>query len=179
MVKKFCCIGLLLRGKNIEIDKKILKKNYFYNVYALVDCNNFYASCERVFNPLLQGKPLGILSNNDGCIISRSDEAKALGLPMGAPMFQWEQFCKENRISILSSNYPLYGDMSARVMSILENFTPDVEVYSIDEAFLQFKGFENYSLNTCHKNMTCTTICIIKIGTEEPCNWLEMPRRVL
>lgn len=115
-------------------------------MFALIDCNNFYASCERVFNPNLQGKPVGILSNNDGCIISRSDEAKALGLPMGAPIFKWEAFCKQQNITILSSNYALYGDMSARVMKILEQFTPDVEVYSIDEAFLQFKGFSNYNL---------------------------------
>lgn len=113
-------------------------------MFALVDCNNFYASCERVFNPSLRGKPVGILSNNDGCIISRSDEAKALELPMGAPIFKWEQFCKEKKITVLSSNYPLYGDMSARVMKILEHFTPDVEIYSIDEAFLQFKGFDGY-----------------------------------
>ncbi|MFV9549698.1 Y-family DNA polymerase [Algibacter sp. PT7-4] len=112
-------------------------------MYALVDCNNFYASCERVFNPNLRQKPIAILSNNDGCIISRSDEAKALNLPMGAPIFKWEGFCKSNHIEILSSNYPLYGDMSHRVMSILEQFTPDVEVYSIDEAFLEFKGFKN------------------------------------
>ena len=113
-------------------------------MYALVDCNNFYASCERVFNPNLRHKPVAILSNNDGCVISRSDEAKALGLPMGAPIFKWEGFCKEKGIQVFSSNYPLYGDMSSRVMNILEQFTPDVEVYSIDEAFLQFKGFEKY-----------------------------------
>src|SRR5690606_18452341 len=113
-------------------------------MYALVDCNNFYASCERVFNPDLRHKPVAILSNNDGCVISRSDEAKTLGLPMGAPIFKWEGFCKENGIQVFSSNYPLYGDMSSRVMNILEQFTPDVEVYSIDEAFLQFKGFEKY-----------------------------------
>lgn len=116
-------------------------------MFALVDCNNFYASCERVFNPNLQGKPIAILSNNDGCVISRSDEAKALGLPMGAPIFKWEGFCKANHIQVFSSNYPLYGDMSSRVMKILEQFTPDVEVYSIDEAFLQFKGFHNYNFN--------------------------------
>ena len=110
-------------------------------MFALVDCNNFYASCERVFNPNLQNKPVAILSNNDGCVISRSDEAKALKLPMGAPIFKWEAFCKANGIKVLSSNYPLYGDMSHRVMRILEQFTPDVEVYSIDEAFLEFKGF--------------------------------------
>lgn len=114
-------------------------------MFALVDCNNFYASCERVFNPNLRNKPIAILSNNDGCVISRSDEAKNLELPMGAPIFKWEQFCKEKNITVLSSNYPLYGDMSSRVMTILEQFTPDVEVYSIDEAFLQFKGFKNYN----------------------------------
>ncbi|MGY0391408.1 Y-family DNA polymerase [Bizionia sp. KMM 8389] len=113
-------------------------------MYALVDCNNFYASCERAFNPGLNGKPIVILSNNDGCVIARSDEAKALGLPMGAPIFKWESFCKANQIQIFSSNYALYGDMSSRVMKILQQFTPDVEVYSIDEAFLQFKGFDNY-----------------------------------
>ena len=111
-------------------------------MFALVDCNNFYASCERVFNPNLNGKPVAVLSNNDGCVISRSDEAKAVGLPMGAPIFKWEQFCKENNITVVSSNYPLYGDMSSRVMTILEQFTPDVEVYSVDEAFLQFKGYD-------------------------------------
>ena len=116
-------------------------------MYALVDCNNFYASCERAFNPNLRHKPIAILSNNDGCVISRSDEAKVLGLPMGAPIFKWEGFCKENSIQIFSSNYPLYGDMSSRVMSMLEQFTPDVEVYSIDEAFLQFRGFESYNFN--------------------------------
>ena len=116
-------------------------------MFALVDCNNFYASCERVFQPQLNGKPIAILSNNDGCVISRSDEAKALGLPMGAPAFKYESFFKENNIRVFSSNYPLYGDLSSRVMSILEQFTPDVEVYSIDEAFLEFKGFENYNLN--------------------------------
>ncbi|MFY0713487.1 Y-family DNA polymerase [Seonamhaeicola sp. NFXS20] len=116
-------------------------------MFALVDCNNFYASCERVFNPNLQGKPIAILSNNDGCVISRSDEAKALGLPMGAPIFKWDNFCKANNIAVFSSNYPLYGDMSSRVMKILEQFSPDVEVYSIDEAFVAFKGFKYVEFN--------------------------------
>lgn len=111
-------------------------------MFALVDCNNFYASCERVFNPNLQHKPIAILSNNDGCVISRSDEAKAIGLPMGAPIFKWEDYCKLHNIKVLSSNYPLYGDLSARVMSILEQFTPNVEVYSIDEAFIEFNNLE-------------------------------------
>ena len=114
---------------------------------ALVDCDSFYASCERVFRPDLKNIPIVVLSNNDGCVISRSDEAKALGLPMGAPAFKYEAFFKQHNISVFSSNYSLYGDMSERVMTILNQFTPDVEVYSIDEAFLQFKGFENYNLN--------------------------------
>ena len=115
-------------------------------MFALIDCNNFYASCERVFNPNLQRKPVAILSNNDGCVISMSDEAKKLELPFGAPIFKWEQFCREKNITVLSSNYPLYGDMSARVMNILADFSPEVEVYSIDESFLKLNGFENYNL---------------------------------
>lgn len=117
-------------------------------MFALVDCNNFYASCERVFNPNLQGKPLAILSNNDGCVIARSDEVKSLGLPMGAPAFKYKQFFINHKVHVHSSNYPLYGDMSRRVMRILEQFTPDIEVYSIDEAFLKFDGFENYDLES-------------------------------
>jgi len=109
-------------------------------MYALVDCNNFYASCERVFQPQLNGKPIVILSNNDGCIISRSDEAKALGIPMGAPEFKIRDELKQKNITVFSSNYALYGDLSNRVMAILGQFTPHVEVYSIDEAFLNFDG---------------------------------------
>jgi len=116
-------------------------------MFALVDCNNFYASCERVFNPILREKPVAILSNNDGCVISMSDEAKALQLPFGAPIFKWEGFCKANNIKVLSSNYPLYGDMSSRVMSILQQYTPDVEVYSVDEAFLEFIGYDAYNFD--------------------------------
>ena len=120
-------------------------------MYGLVDCNNFYASCERVFQPQLNGKPIVILSNNDGCIISRSDEAKALGIQMGAPEFKVRQELKEKNILVFSSNYPLYGDLSNRVMTILEGFTPNVEVYSIDEAFMNFDGitiadFHDYGL---------------------------------
>ena len=120
---------------------------YLYAMFALVDCNNFYASCERVFNPALRQKPIAILSNNDGCVIARSDEAKALGLPMGAPAFKYKEFFKANNIQLFSSNYALYGDMSSRVMRILEQFSPDVEVYSIDEAFLQLNGFDSYNLH--------------------------------
>lgn len=120
-------------------------------MYALVDCNNFYASCERVFQPQLNGKPVVILSNNDGCIISRSEEAKAAGVPMGAPEFKIRELIKEKNIKMFSSNYPLYGDLSNRVMKILEGFTPNVEIYSIDEAFLNFDGmpisdFHHYGL---------------------------------
>ena len=115
-------------------------------MFALIDCNNFYVSCERVFNPKLNKKPVVVLSNNDGCAISRSNEAKALGIPMGAPAFKYENIFKKNDVEVFSSNFPLYGDMSSRVMSILSNFTPNIEIYSIDEAFLKFEGFENYNL---------------------------------
>jgi DNA polymerase V len=111
-------------------------------MYALVDCNNFYASCERVFQPKLTGKPIVVLSNNDGCVISRSYEAKSLGIPMGAPEFKIRHQLKQEKVQVFSSNYPLYGDLSNRVMKILEGFTPNVEVYSIDEAFLDFDGME-------------------------------------
>lgn len=117
-------------------------------MFALVDCNNFYASCERAFQPQFNNVPVGILSNNDGCFISRSDEAKELGLPMGAPEFKYRQFCKDNKIKVFSSNYPLYGDMSTRVMNILGTFTPNMEVYSVDEAFLKFDGFKDYDFDT-------------------------------
>ncbi len=109
-------------------------------MYALVDCNNFYASCERVFQPKYNGKPVAILSNNDGCVISRSNEAKAVGIPMGAPAFQIKNLVKEKNVKLFSSNYALYGDLSHRVMKILEQFTPNLEIYSIDEAFLNFDG---------------------------------------
>lgn len=109
-------------------------------LYALVDCNNFYASCERLFRPELKRKPLVVLSNNDGCVISRSSEAKALGIPMAAPAFQWEHVFRKHGVAVFSSNYALYGDLSARVMSVLEDLAPRVEVYSIDEAFLDLTG---------------------------------------
>ena len=117
-------------------------------MFALIDCNNFYVSCERVFNPNLNKKPVVVLSNNDGCAISRSDEAKALGIPMGAPAFKYEELFKKNNVKVFSSNFPLYGDMSSRVMSILSKFTPNIEIYSIDEAFLKLEGFENYDLES-------------------------------
>jgi DNA polymerase V len=111
-------------------------------MYALVDCNNFYVSCERVFQPQLNNKPVVVLSNNDGCVISRSNEAKQLGIPMGAPEFKFRELMKVNAIQVFSSNYALYGDLSGRVMRLLQNFTPNLEVYSIDEAFLNFEGMK-------------------------------------
>lgn len=115
-------------------------------MFALVDCNNFYASCERIFNPTLNGKPIVVLSNNDGCVIARSNEAKPF-VPMGAVAFKYKTVFEQNNINVFSSNYALYGDMSNRVMNTLREYTPDIEIYSIDEAFLQFTGFENYDLN--------------------------------
>jgi DNA polymerase V len=109
-------------------------------MFALIDCNNFYASCERVFRPDLNGKPVVVLSNNDGCVIARSNEAKALGIPMGAPAFKYKTLFEQNNINVFSSNYALYGDMSQRVMALLSGFAPNTEIYSIDEAFLQFEG---------------------------------------
>ena len=115
-------------------------------MYALIDCNNFYASCERVFKPDLIGKPIVVLSNNDGCVIARSNEAKAIGIKMGAPAFEFKEQFEKNNVNVFSSNYALYGDMSARVMSLLSQFSPDMEIYSIDEAFLEFKGFDHFNL---------------------------------
>ena len=112
-------------------------------MFALVDCNNFYCSCERVFNPALRDKPVVVLSNNDGCIIARSNEAKALGIKMGEPFFKIRQTLEEQKVAVFSSNYALYGDMSHRVMSLLSEFTPDITIYSIDEAFLQLSTAEH------------------------------------
>ena len=109
------------------------KKNF-----ALVDCNNFFVSCERVFNPWLCERPVVVLSNNDGCVVARSNEAKALGIPMGAPFFQYKDICTKHRVIVLSSNFSLYGQLSQRVMQTLGSFSPDMEIYSIDEAFLLF-----------------------------------------
>ena len=108
---------------------------------ALIDVNNFYVSCERVFNPKLIGKPVVVLSNNDGCAVARSNEVKTLGVPMGAPWFKLKELAKQHSIIALSSNYALYADMSNRVMSILRDFSPEQEVYSIDESFLDLTSF--------------------------------------
>lgn len=115
-------------------------------MFALVDCNNFYASCERVFNPSLNGKPIVVLSNNDGCVVARSNEAKALGIKMGVPVYQIRDKIKQHGVFVFSSNYQLYGDLSARVMAILSSYVENIEVYSIDEAFLSLKGIDTYDL---------------------------------
>ena len=109
--------------------------------FALVDCNNFYVSCERLFNPALIGKPVVVLSNNDGCVVARSQEVKDLGIKMGVPVFRIYELIKRHNIQGYSSNYSLYGDLSGRVMSTLAYFAPDVEIYSIDEAFIDLSGF--------------------------------------
>lgn len=112
-------------------------------MFGLMDCNNFYASCERVFNPSLNGKPIVVLSNNDGCVIARSNEAKALGIKMGVPAYQIKEVVRRYNVAVFSSNYTLYGDMSGRVMSILSELAPSAEVYSIDEAFIDLAGIPN------------------------------------
>lgn len=113
-------------------------------VFALVDCNNFYASCEKLFRPDLAKTPVVVLSNNDGCVVARSKEAKALGIKMGVPYFQVRELAETHGIVAFSSNYALYADMSSRVMTTLEQLAPSVEVYSIDEAFLDLTG-----VNSC------------------------------
>lgn len=123
---------------------------------GLVDCNNFYASCERVFQPKLRGKPVIVLSNNDGCIIARSNEAKRAGIQMGQPFFECEQIVKKHGMTVFSSNFALYGEFSERVMSILENFTADLEIYSIDEAFLDLSSIPADSINDYAQNIRKT-----------------------
>ena len=117
-------------------------------MFALVDCNNFYASCERAFNPYWNGRPVVVLSNNDGCVIARSNEAKKIGIKMGIPAYQIRTEIEQYNIGVFSSNYTLYGDMSNRVMSMLSSYSPNVEIYSIDECFLDFSGFGLYDLKT-------------------------------
>lgn len=117
-------------------------------MFALVDCNNFYASCERAFNPYWNGRPVVVLSNNDGCVIARSNEAKKIGIKMGVPAHQIRTEIEQYNIGVFSSNYTLYGDMSNRVMSMLSSYSPNVEIYSIDECFLDFSGFGLYDMKT-------------------------------
>lgn len=137
-------------------------------MYSLIDCNNFYASCERVFNPSLRNKPIVVLSNNDGCVIARSNEAKKLGIPMGAPAFQYQSVFRRHDVKVFSANFHLYGDMSHRVMNILSNYSPVSEIYSIDECFLSLHGMNidhyKYGLDMVEKVIKWTGIPI-SVGT--------------
>lgn len=123
-------------------------------MFALADCNNFFASCERVFRPDLQGKPVIVLSNNDGCAIARSNEAKALGIKMGAPFFKIKDIVRRHNVAVFSGNMALYGDMSQRVRWVLEEFAPGIEVYSIDEAFLDLRGMKNIDFDAYAKRIS-------------------------
>jgi len=136
-------------------------------IFALIDCNNFYASCERVFQPNLANKPIVVLSNNDGCIIARSNEAKALGIEMGAPFFKFRQLIEKNQVAVFSSNYTFYGDMSNRVMKSLQMMVSDMEIYSIDEAFFRL---DTMAIN-CHQEF-CSDIRF-KIN-----KWLGIPTSI-
>ena len=123
-------------------------------MFALADCNNFFASCERVFRPDLQGKPVIVLSNNDGCAVARSNEAKALGIKMGDPFFKIRDIVERHNVAVFSGNMALYGDMSQRVRWVLEDFAPAIEVYSIDEAFLDLRGMEGVDFDTYAKTIS-------------------------
>ena len=132
---------------------------------ALIDCNNFYVSCERIFRPDLTNRPVIVLSNNDGCTISRSSEAKALGIKMGAPAFQLRDVIREHNIAVFSSNYVLYADISNRVMSLLLEFSPVHEIYSIDETFLDLTGFDDIDARAIAMRMQvyrdiCIPVCV-------------------
>ena len=139
-------------------------------IFALIDCNAFYVSCERVFNPQLNNRPVVALSNNDGCIIARSKEAKALGIKMGVPLFKVKDIIQKEKVIVFSSNYTLYADMSRRVMNVISEFAPSIEIYSIDEAFIELTGFkldyEEYAKNLRSTILRCTGIPVsIGIGT--------------
>ena len=137
-------------------------------MFALVDCNNFYATCETLFRPSLKGKPLVVLSNNDGCVVARSAEAKALGIKMGVPAFQIKDEITRHGIEVFSSNYTLYADMSHRVMSILEKIAPAIEIYSIDEAFVDVRGISDlhaFGLSIRKTILQCTGITVA-VGIE-------------
>ncbi len=125
---------------------------------GLVDCNSFYVSCERLFNPRIRKKPVVVLSNNDGCIISRSNEAKALGIKMGEPYFKAKNIILKNKVEVFSSNYSLYGDLSRRVMRTLKRFNTEIEVYSIDEAFIDLSNFPDSEVEEVGKQIRETVL---------------------
>lgn len=130
----------------------------FTKKIALVDCNSFYVSCERLFNPKIRKKPVIVLSNNDGCIISRSNEAKALGIKMGEPYFKAKDIIIKNKVEVFSSNYSLYGDLSRRVMRTLKKFNSAIEIYSIDEAFLDLSNFPDHQIESIGKEIRATVL---------------------
>ncbi len=125
-------------------------------VFALVDCNNFYTSCEKIFYPALEGKPVVVLSNNDGCIIARSEEAKSVGIKMGIPVFEISEIIRKHKVHVFSTNYALYGDISQRVMNVLAELSPNIEIYSIDEAFLDLSGIPANKLASYGKRIKQT-----------------------
>ena len=127
-------------------------------IFALVDCNNFYVSCERIFMPRCKGQPVIVLSNNDGCVVALSEEAKAVGIIRGTPLFKCEKLIENYNIHVFSSNYTLYGDISKRVMEILSQFTPNLEIYSIDEAFLSLNGFKFRDITQYAGNIRTTVM---------------------
>lgn len=127
-------------------------------MFALIDCNNFYASCERLFRPDLKNQPIVVLSNNDGCVIARSNEAKVLGVAMGEPFFKIKALCKQHKIHAFSSNYTLYGDISHRVMMTIESMWPHCEIYSIDEAFLDLSSMPEAQLESFCKQLQQTVL---------------------
>ena len=135
------------------------------NAVALVDCNNFYASCERAFNPAIWYRPVAVLSNNDGCIIARSEEVKILGIKLGTPYFKCQDLLRKHNVAVFSSNYALYGDISQRVMELLRDFTPELEIYSIDEAFLSLTGFERQGLENYAREIRKRVLTWIGIPT--------------
>ena len=148
MKKQIFLFGGLLLMSFMQYTKKI----------ALVDCNSFYVSCERLFNPKIRKKPVVVLSNNDGCIISRSNEAKALGIKMGEPYFKAKEIILKNNVQVFSSNYSLYGDLSRRVMRTLKRFNVDIEIYSIDEAFLDMTNFSDKEVEEVGKEIRSTIL---------------------
>ena len=134
-------------------------------MYALADCNNFFASCERVFRPELNGRPVIVLSNNDGCTIARSNEAKALGIRMGDPYFKIKPLVLQHQVAVFSSNFALYGDMSRRVQEVLGHFSPSVEVYSIDESFLDLQGMDvDFDAYAKQLSRTCRRLTAIPLS---------------
>jgi DNA polymerase V len=148
---------------------------------ALIDCNNFYVSCERVFDASLKGKPVVVLSNNDGCAIARSEEAKALGIDMGTPEFMIRDTLKEHNVRIFSSNYTLYDDMSRRVMMVIKEFVPRTEVYSIDEIFcdlsnMPYEDLTDLALQIRETVMQCTGIPV-SVGIAQTKTLAKMANR--